>query len=199
MIIEIYEWERKLWKIVVRAKCWLKGHNWILSKQNDPYVVGLWKFITIGWERFSSRITFEVDNDFLSFLGNTTGVMEFFWGTFSLHSMPLQRIGMCIFGYLDFSLVIWSSVFVRDASQKMIVCLTFSASLMGRISVTPHDMVRCKLNTTGNSPWILLPLHAFPCGQYTIFFLCLWFLVEYHLEVFCSFESIFCCVRSFSK
>jgi len=53
----------------------------------------------------------------LSLSGTTNDVVEFFSGTFFCHFMPLQRIGMCVCGYLEHnsSSVVWASIFVRDA------------------------------------------------------------------------------------
>ena len=59
----------KLWRAMIKAKYGAEGLDRIPSKYNGSYGVGLWKFITRGWDRFFSHIVFEVVN----------GSSIFFW------------------------------------------------------------------------------------------------------------------------
>lgn len=105
--------EGKLCRAMIKAKYGAEGLHWIPSKYNGSYRVGLWKFITRGWDRLFSRIIFEVGD------GST-----FFW-----HSRWCDGVGLTnrypslfvlagdrdarVYDSLDHSpsLVLWSPVF----------------------------------------------------------------------------------------
>jgi len=146
----------------------------------------MWNFITRGWARFFSRITFEVDGGSSIFFCHHNwwdGVLLRDCGP-SLHALVEDRdafVSDCLAH--NSSSVVWSSVLSVMRSQRMIVWLNFLAGLTGCISWTPLlTLVDGTLMFPKNSPWNLTSLSSLPL--WAILCLLLMFVVSLGMLLF---------------
>lgn len=140
---------------MIKAKDGVKGLNSIPSKYSGTYGVGLWKFITRGWESFFSHISFELGDGSSIFFWHhnwCNGVLlrDRFPSLYALAEDRNARVSDCL--EHNSSSVVWSLVSICDAfpdddNVAQLFSMLDGVSLMD----SSFDMCRWNLNAPENS------------------------------------------------
>lgn len=130
-----------------------EGLDWIPSKYNGSYGVGIWKFIPRGWDRFFSHIVFEVGNgsSIVFWHGRWCDCVCFRDRFPSLYVLSGMRIYLIIWSTLLLWLFDLPFLFIQP-SWMMIVFIIFSPCLIQFLQ-RPSLLIRLggALSPLGNS------------------------------------------------